>query len=118
MGASQVDIKPVVPAPTSILGKTITSGTAVNLITIPAGRTWYGTLGVESTGAAGNSASILIIGSTATPAAGTLLQCDAVANSANSNHMHGAYISAGSSSASLSGTVVGTGSVSVNGILL
>lgn len=118
MGASQVDVQPVVPAPTNILGKTITSGTAVTLITIPAGRTWYGTLGVESTGAAANSATVLIVGSTTTPAAGTLLECDGVANTANSNHLHGAYISAGSSSASLSGTIIGTGSVSVNGILL
>lgn len=124
MAASQIATQPITPAPTSILGATITSGTAVTLITIPANRTWYGTVAAECAATtAASSATLLIVGSTATPAAGTLLKADAVGATgglgvSNANHMHNVYISAGSSSATVSGTIIGTGSVSINGVLL
>jgi len=123
-GSARIETMPVVPAPTSILGDMITSGTAAPLFTIPAGRTWFGSMAVECSGTTANAqAVILLTGSTVTPAAGNILQADANSaaagtGNANNNQISNVYISAGTSSATVSGTITGTGSVTAWGILL
>jgi hypothetical protein len=124
MAFEQVNTTPLSPPPTSILGNTLTTGTGATLITIPAGRVWWGSVAVEASGtAAAASAAVSIAGTGALPAPGTLLQVDVVdaaggLGTANANNLTGVYVSAGATAATLTATIVGTGSCSVNGILL
>lgn len=124
MASSQTYVTPLVPAPTDILGNTVAVGTATALITIPAGRTWKGSVAVEASATtASSSASVATAGSTVRPAAGNVLAIDATGatgglGDSNANTMSDVYVSAGSSAATLTATIVGTGSCSVNGVLL
>lgn len=125
MAASEVYTTPRVPAPTAILGNTLVVATATTLITIPAGRTWQGSVAAEASAtAAAASAVISTAGTGVVPAAGNLLVVDALGaagglGDSNANNMANVYVSAPAGNAvTLTATIVGTGSCSANGILL
>lgn len=73
--------KPYIPAPADILSGSVTvanSTAATTIITIPAGRTWYGNVGLEvlNTQNAATTplfATVTVVGTNATPANGTAI---------------------------------------------
>lgn len=99
------DSPPIAPVATNILAGS-SNANGGTIITIPANRTWVGTVWTTGVGAAAGAATMDVhtAGATVTPAAGTLLVATDIGNattSAVSNSASGVVVSAGTSSATL-----------------
>lgn len=132
MASSQVAMQPITPAPTSILCNginVVNSVTPSTIITIPAGRTWYGTIHTaanNTTAIAADAVATVKVNGTGVPPANSTIIALCTAIGATGPAIGGAsgpiYIAAGTGAATVTltnSTATTFSSYAVaNGILL